>query len=374
MLKTLITSASLSLLMLAQTSFAAQTQPDNKQTLSKIAMDSKKSQEQRIAAIGKLYKNIMTEGKFASRRICVWDPLGRTGPIYLSTVDQKARLLSMGIQISVEAYTNETVLVEELKAGQCDAALMTGMRARSFNKFAGTIDSVGAVPTKKHVKLLYYVLSNNRFAKDMENNKYTVLGVAPAGAVYMFVNDRIISSLTKAAGKKIAVLDYDPVQTEMILQLGATPVPTSIISAGGKFNNGSVDVLPAPLMAYNIMELYKGIGKEGGIIDYPFTQMSMQLIGLKDKFPTEVAQLVREDFYKHFENFVKVSSDNTGTIPEKTWVKIPEEDKANYEQLMQQARLTLREKDYYSAKMLTIQRKVRCKLAPSNGECANPIE
>lgn len=348
--------------------------PQDEKQLKKIALNRKKSRDERIAAIGLLYPHMLKDGEVPPRRICVWDPMGRSGPIYQITQDQKAHMLDMGVKITVEAYTNESVLVEELKAEQCDAALMTGLRARTFNKFAGTIDSVGAAPTQKHVKLLHRVLSNSKFAKDMEQDKYTVLGIAPGGAAYIFVNDKKITSLPKAAGKKIAVLDYDPIQTEMILQLGATPVPTNLVSAGGKFNNGSVDVLPAPLVAYNIMELYKGIGDNGGIIDYPFTQFSMQLIGLKSKFPTEVAQLVREEFYNRFDEFVKGVKENEGEIPSNSWIPIPEEDIPNYEKMMQEARLALREKNYYSAKMLTIQRKVRCRLNPAHGECANPIE
>jgi hypothetical protein len=42
--------------------------------------------------------------------------------------------------------------------------------------------------------------------------------------------------------------------------------------------------------------------------------------------------------------------------------------------MMQEARLTLREKGYYDGDMLTLQRKIRCKLNPSKGECADPVE
>jgi hypothetical protein len=211
-------------------------------------------------------------------------------------------------------------------------------------------------------------------ASKFENEHYTVLGIAPAGAAYIFVNDRKIDSLTKAAGKRIAVLDYDVTQAKMVLKLGATPVPSSLIGAPNKFNNGAVDVLPAPLVAYGFMELYRGMEPDGGIIDYPFSQASMQMIGLKDKFPTEVAQIIREGFFKGFDRVINQLNVQTGEIPSRWWIQIPDKEKQDYEVMMQQARIELREADYYDGLMLRIQRKVRCKLDPTRFECPNPVE
>jgi hypothetical protein len=53
---------------------------------------------------------------------------------------------------------------------------------------------------------------------------------------------------------------------------------------------------------------------------------------------------------------------------------MPEKEKKDNEVMMQQARIELREADYYDAEMLTIQRKVRCKLDPTRFECPNPVE
>src|SRR5690554_7883936 len=86
----------------------------------------------------------------------------------------------------------------------------------------------------------------------------------------------------------------------MVLGFGASPVPTSIVNAGSKFNNRAVGVLPSPLVGYHVMELYKGTGDNGGIVNYPFTQITLQLVGRTDKFPQEVAQLMRQYFYSRF--------------------------------------------------------------------------
>ena len=346
----------------------------DKKSLQQRAMNQKLSFEQRIVAIKQLYPEQWGDSSQVKRRICIWDIAGRSGPIFSLAQDQKAELSQMGVQVEMEAYTSESILTEDLKAGRCDAALMTGLKARTFNKFSGTIDSVGALPSTKHFKVLLKALMDSRLAPKFENDHYIVLGVAPAGAAYIFVNDRKINSLTKAAGKRIAVLDYDQTQAKMVLKLGATPIPSSLVGAPNKFNNGAVDVLPAPLVAYGFMELYRGMEPDGGIIDYPFSQASMQMIGLKDKFPREVAQIIRESFFKGFDHVIKQLKVQTGDIPSRWWIPIPDQEKQDYEVLMQQARIELREADYYDGVMLRIQRKVRCKLDATRFECPNPVE
>ena len=53
----------------------------------------------------------------------------------------------------------------------------------------------------------------------MVNGKYEVVGVIPIGDAYLLVNDRNINTVAKAAGKKIAVLDYDEAQKIMASML-----------------------------------------------------------------------------------------------------------------------------------------------------------
>ncbi len=346
-----------------------------KAELRTVAMNPKLTKDERIAAIKGMYPEMLNEdGTIPARRICVWDIAGKNGPIYNAAVDQTAELLRWGVQVELDAYTSESVLTEELKAGMCDAALFTGLRARLFNKYTGTIDAIGAVPSRDHMKLLMTAITSPKMSDRMTEGQYVVMGYAPMGAAFIFVNDREINTLAKAAGKRVAVLDYDLVQAEMVSQIGANPVPTALVNAGTKFNNKIVDVLAAPLAAYSIMELYKGLGDNGGIVDYPFSQITLQLVGRADKFPAELAQLVREDFLTRFETIEKMVKAQEGDIPQQYWIDIPPEDKAEYQVMMQEARLQLRARDYYDAEMLKLQRKVRCKFEPTHFECANPVE
>src|SRR5690606_40216704 len=55
---------------------------------------------------------------------------------------------------------------------------------------------------------------------------------------FLLVNDRSINTVAKAAGKKIAVLDYDEAQKIMVQQVGAQAVSADVTNFGAKFNNG----------------------------------------------------------------------------------------------------------------------------------------
>jgi hypothetical protein len=312
----------------------------------------------------------MPAGSTLKRTICIWDIGGRNGVVFNAAMEQRALALEYGINLDLVPYTNETVMVDELKAGRCDAALMSGLRARQFNLYSGSVDAIGAVPSQKHMQTLLKVMAHPKQAGHMVQGDYVVMGIYPAGAAHIFVNDRSISSLAKAAGKRVAVLDYDETQAEMVAAIGATPVSTDIVSAPNKFNNGQIDILPAPLVAYEILELYKGMSPDGGVVDYPLTQLSMQLIGRLDKFPNEVAQLIREASFEAYPDVIKRIEVETRRVPERWMIAIPDKDKREYEVMMQDARDALRAQKYYSSDMLDLQRKIRCKFDPTRSECS----
>lgn len=303
------------------------------------------------------------------RTICVFDIAGNVGPTMSAMKAWRVQALKWGLKVKLLPYTDEGVATEDLKAGQCDAALITGIRARRFNAYTGTIDSVGSIPSMEQMEVLLKVLADPRSAPKMAANGYEVMGIAPIGAAYIFVNDRTINTLSKAAGKKVAVLDFDPTQAKLVAQVGATPVPSDITNFAGKFNNGVVDVIVAPLIAYDVLELYKGLQPNGGIIDYPLVELSMQLVARKDRFPEALMQKSREYFYHNLPKVLDTLKREAANVPDKWWVQIPQEDKNHYEVMLHDARVQLVKDGYYDQDMLTLQRKIRCKFAPSRAEC-----
>ncbi|MEH6562999.1 MAG: putative solute-binding protein, partial [Marinobacter sp.] len=115
------------------------------------------------------------------RSFCVFDPVGANGPLFAITKTFQPVALKNGIKLNLSAYTDEKVAAEDFKAGQCDAMLLTGTRAREFNKFTGSLEAMGAVPGEEEMRLLYNTLSQPNARPLMIDGPYEVAGVFPAG-------------------------------------------------------------------------------------------------------------------------------------------------------------------------------------------------
>ena len=304
-----------------------------------------------------------------TKNMCVFDLLGGNGPTFSQMKDYKTAVLGWGVELVLKPYTSERVAAEDFKAGLCNIVSFTGIRSRQFNSFSGSLDAIGAMPTYAHLKSVIATISSPKAAKLMFNDPYEVAGIFPAGAAYLFVNDRSIDTVGELAGKRIAVMDSDPAQIEMVSFVGASPVGSSIANMYSKFNNGSVDVSYGPAIVYEAMELYKGLDPNGGIIQFSLAQLTMQIIIRKAEFPEGFGQKSRDYALSKFDQGVELVSRYESKIPAKWWVPIPEADKVRYNEVFRQTRIRLREKGVYNGKTLTVMRRLRCKKDPQQPEC-----
>lgn len=182
--------------------------------------------------------------------MCVFDVIGANGDVYNLVKDYALEMKAHGVDFNLRPYTDEGVAVGDFNAGQCDAVAATDIRTRPFNKFTGSISAVGAIPTYDDLETLLATLAQPRAASLMKSGGYEVLAIVPAGAGYLFVNDRSINTASKLAGKRMATLDYQRDAIHMVNHVKATVVPSDITNFAGKFNNGSVDTAYAPAFAY----------------------------------------------------------------------------------------------------------------------------
>ena len=150
---------------------------------------------------------VQAQDEILERSFCVFDPVGANGPLFAITKEFQPVALKRGIKLELRAYTDEKVAAEDFKAGQCDAVLLTGTRAREFNKFTGSLEAMGAVPGEEEMRLLYNTLSQPKARPFLVDGPYEVAGVFPAGAIYLYTRDRAIDSVEKLQGKRIATLD-----------------------------------------------------------------------------------------------------------------------------------------------------------------------
>ncbi len=307
-----------------------------------------------------------------TRTLCIYDPIGANGFIYQSFQDYIVQARAWGITLKPKAYTDEAVAANDFKAGKCDMAAITGVRDIHFVKFAGSLDMAGGLQTYDQEKTAIKVMSSPKAAKYMQQDGYEVAGIVPLGKAFLFARNRNdLDSLKKLAGKKIAVMSYDKQASTLANVAGASPVGASIASFGTMFNNGSVDLAYAPSFAYDALELYKGLGHNGGIADFVLGMLSGQLVFHKDRFPSDFGQKSRTWVYNHMYGptmrRVKQSDDK---IPDKYWVHISGDRDKKYRQMFRKTREKLWDEGWYSHKMQHLLKKIRCSTDPGLAECS----
>jgi len=301
--------------------------------------------------------------------MCAFTLMGEAGPDYQILRDYQAEALNWGVKLKLKSYMNEKIVVEELKAGECDLANMTGMQARQFNKFTGTLDALGAIPDYKHLKMVLNTLSQPKAAKYMKQGEFEIAGIQPTGAIFLFVRDRYLRGLSDLAGRKIGVLDTMPEMRQMVMDMGMTPVSSTVTNIFQKFNNGVIDITGGPAIVYEIMELEKGLDPGGAIIESPLLQSNVQLVGRISKLPAGFAQKSREFVAKNFDDSIRYIKKAEKAIPRRWWLPVPECQEKEMDELTRKIRLAFRDKGIYDGKALTLLRKVRCKQSPERAEC-----
>ncbi|MAM89782.1 MAG: hypothetical protein CME36_20985 [unclassified Hahellaceae] len=308
------------------------------------------------------------------RTFCIWDPVGSSGPIVSLVRNAQPAMLAIGVKLNIQAYTDENIAANDFKGGNCDGVLITEVNARQFNAFTGTLGAIGAIPGDKELKTLLTTLAQPKAAKLMRQGPYEVAGILPIGSVFIFVRDRSVDTVEELQGKKMAVFENDPVAMNMVRRIGGSVVGSSLANFSGQFNNGSVDVIFAPAVAYNTMELYKGLQSGGGILDFPLLQTSMQIVIAWEKFPEGFGQLMRSLLMQRFSEFQSMVQQAQSEIPAENWIRLPEERKEEYRNFMRDSRIALMKEGLYDAKALRLMKKVRCKHSPAAAECSSSEE
>lgn len=311
------------------------------------------------------------------RTLCVWDIVGKSGDTYNIMKDYASAAVSQGYNLDIRTYTDENIAAEDLKAGQCDAAAITGLRGRQFNSFTGSLDSMGSIPNDRVLRAIIQVLSSNNpsIKEKMRSGSYEVYGVAPMGAAYLFVKDNTMTTVGDLAGKSISVMEYDVAQAKMAASVGMSPVLSDITNFAGRFNNHSVDISFAPLLAYRALELYKGLEPSGGIVDFVLGQLTLQLVVRHDKFSDDFGDWSRKYFFEHItDRAFGLIENSKKDVDAKWWITISGEDYERYEEMLRDARISLTKEGVYNADLMQLLRNLRCRLEADRAECSDERE
>lgn len=321
----------------------------------------------------------------AGQKVCVYDLLGTSGDLFNMAKDYTVAMQKQGATIELKGYTDERVASEDFRTGQCDAVIATAFRTRQFNTVAGAIDTLGATTIVRDGKInitdsyevvrkVIQTYSSPQASKLMVEGNYEVGGIIPLGAAYPVVNDRKINTVEALAGKRIASFDYDKAQAVMIQRIGAQPVSADITNFSTKFNNGSVDMIAAPSMAYKPLELYKGIGKNGAIARFPILILTYQVILNKAKFPEGFGLQSRQYWLGQFDRALQLIKQADATIPPGTWMDLSPENSYKYTLMLRESRIDIAEKGLYDKRGLKVIKKIRCNVNPGDPECSTRSE
>ncbi|WP_445114506.1 putative solute-binding protein [Acinetobacter sp. WZC-1] len=310
----------------------------------------------------------------AAVNVCVFDLLGKSGESFQMAQEWALAAKSWGADVNLIPRQDEAVADNDFKAGKCDGVFMTAMRARQYNKFVGSLDSLGGVPSNAIAqKAITFALDGRNAAKMITNlggKKYEVAGIAPLGSAFIFVRDKSINSIEKAAGKKFAVLSYDAAQKVMVQRVGAQAVPSDISNFVAKFNNGQVDMVGAPAYAYKPLEIYKGLGTNGTMFNFPVLQVTADFIVRPEKFPAGFGQKSRDWFIKNLPKSLSMINRMEAGIPAKYKLNLSAEEKLKYQKLLREGRMDLTRQGIYDPGMMTVLKKARCAVDRTNFECS----
>lgn len=321
----------------------------------------------------------------AKSLMCVWDVAGKTGDVYALATDFALAMQKNGVDLELKSYVDERVAIEDFRAGQCDGVIATAFRTRQFNGISTSIDSIGSTTVVKGnkvdiaasyevVRKVIQIFSDPKANKLMVEGNYEVGGIFPLGAAYPIVRDRKINSVEALSGKKIAAFDYDKAQGAMIQRIGAQPVSVDVTNIGPKFNNGFVDMVTLPAVAFKPFELYKGIGKTGGIGRFPIMIPTVQVVLAKAKFPDGFGEKSRQYWLSQFDRGMNIIATAEKGIPAAMWDDLPAESIPKYVLMLREARIEIAKEGMYSKQGLNIIKRARCSVNPTDAECATKSE
>ncbi|WP_374590935.1 putative solute-binding protein [Aquabacterium sp.] len=336
-------------------------------------------------ALGSLVLSLGAASAHAGQVVCVFDILGTQGPSANFTKDYVLAMQKVGADMTVKVYTDERVAIEDFRTGQCDAVTATGMRTRQFNATAASIDSLGVSTIVRNGKVdlpaSYEVVhkaiqtfSAPAAAKLMVEGNFEVSGIVPLGAVYPIVNDRKISTVEGAAGKRIAAFDHDKAQAVMIQRIGAQPVSADVTTFATKFNNGAIDIIAAPALAYKPLELYRGIGTKGGVSRFPLMILSYQMIIHRNRFPEGFGEKSRAYWLSSYGAAMRVIGDSERDVPPSAWMDFSPDDAQRYSLMLRESRIDIAQRGLYDKRGLKVLKRIRCSINPTDAECASQAE
>ena len=101
----------------------------------------------------------------------------------------------------------------------------------------------------------------------------------------------------------------------MASQVGASMVSADLGTFAGMFNNKNVAMCYAPALAYEALELHKGMGAKGGVLKYPLAMVTFQVLTRSSQFSPDYANASRKWAADNFNKFQALNQMAESKIP-----------------------------------------------------------
>ncbi len=302
--------------------------------------------------------------------MCVFDPIGKSGPAAQVMRDFKLDSVSWGVEIQDEFFDDEWKAIEKFKAGGCDIVNMLDFRASEFNKFTGSIRAVGSLRNYDEMGVVLKTMTSPAAAKLMREGDYEVIALMPAGGIYVFTRDKTLIQPDQFKGKTAAVVEKVPENDYLASKHGIIGKPMAIFDTFQAFNKGEVDLVAGPAVVFEPFELSKGTAGNGGVYADPITFITMQTVARWNKLPEGFGQKSRDRSMEKYVNYVKLVQDPEKTIPSDLWIKVPKDVYDYWDNSFRESRAELAKQGVYDERTLKLMKKVRCKDA-TRKECSD---
>ncbi len=296
-------------------------------------------------------------GSAQAQSLCVWDLLGTAGDGFALMRDYAVGVQKQ-VQFDLKAFPKEDEAIKAYLDGSCDALVATSFTTRQLNPVTGSLNAIGASTTPAVASTAVKMLLSPRFSNFMTVKGHEVVGIIPQGSAYLLVRDRSLNTLEKVHNKRFAAIDIDQAQQYMIHKIGAQPVPVGLADFAHAFNSGDVDVVASPAMAIQPLELYQGMGSTGGIIRFPVSYVTLDVVIHQDRFPAGFGAYSRNWFTTHMPRILRNVDRLEQGIKPQYWVNLSEADQAGYRKLMGEMRRDLVAEGIYNAQLLKIMERI----------------
>lgn len=316
-------------------------------------------------------QSALAAGPLTKISMCVFDPIGKSGPAAQVMRDFKLDSVSWGVEIVDEFFDDEWKAIEKFKSGGCDIANMLDFRASEFNKFTGSIRAVGSLRSYDEMGVVLKTMSSEGAAKAMREGDYEVIAIMPAGGVYVFTRDRNLIQPDQFKGKSMASVEKVAENEYLAQKHGIVAKPMAIFDTFQAFNKGETDLVAGPAVVFEPFELSKGVGAAGGVYKDPITFITMQTLARWNKLPEGFGQKARNRAMEKYTSFVKLVQDPEKTIPENLWIKVPQDVYDYWDNSFRESRAELVKQGIYDARTLKVMKKVRCKTDAKRAECSD---